>query len=94
MSIHSTNSVTRNQHSNRLAATVTKPTQPMSNLTIQQQPEGSSRIKELRSHQGITIKWSLDSASRRRIGMPSASADGAAAPVASTASAGVGVASC
>ncbi|MEV4260571.1 hypothetical protein [Kribbella sp. NPDC049584] len=84
MSIHSTKSATSNQFSNRRAAIAMKPTQPMSDLTIQQQPAGSSETKrkneELRSHLGITIKWSLDSASRRRIGLPPAAA-GALAPV-------------
>lgn len=78
MNIHDTNPATRNQHRNRLAATMTQPT---SNLTIQQQPAGSDRIKEPRSHLGITIKWSLDSASRRRIGLPRSAVVGTAAPV-------------
>ncbi|WP_350280472.1 hypothetical protein [Kribbella sp. HUAS MG21] len=90
MSIHSTNPETRNQHGNRLAATVMKPIQQSSDLMIQQQPGGSSRIKELRSHQGITIKWSLDSASRRRIGLPPLAAVGAVALLI----AGVGSGSC
>ena len=47
--------------------------------TIQQQPAGSSKTKELRSHLGITIKWSLDSDSRRRIGLPPMAAAGAGA---------------
>jgi hypothetical protein len=81
MSIHNTNSATRNQHSDQLAAIVMKPTQLTSDLTIQQQPAGSSRIKELRSHLCITIKWSLDSASRRRIGLPPAAVVGAIAPM-------------
>jgi len=50
--------------------------------TIQQLPAGSSKTKELRSHQGITIKWSLDSASRRRIGWPPVAGGLAVAPVA------------
>jgi hypothetical protein len=78
-----TNSATSSHDSNAPAATMTDP-------TIQQQPAGSSKTKELRSHQGITIKWSLDSASRRRIGLPPLAAIGAAArPVA-----GVGSGSC
>ncbi|MEU8226167.1 hypothetical protein [Kribbella sp. NPDC048915] len=81
MSIHSTNPDVTKKHSNRLAATKTQPMQQSSDLMIQQQPAGSSRIKELRSHLGITIKWSLDSASRRRIGLPSAAAVDAVAPV-------------
>jgi hypothetical protein len=65
--------VASTQGSNAPIATIAKP-------TIQQQPAGSSRIKELRSHPGITIKWSLDSASPRRIGLPLTAAVGAAAP--------------
>lgn len=80
MSIDNTNPVAKKQHSNRLAAIDMKPTQQSNDLMIQQQPVGSSRIKELRSHLGITIKWSLDSASRRRIGLPPAAAPGAVAP--------------
>lgn len=51
MNIHDTKPASTNQHSNRLVATMTT-----SNLTIQQQPAGSSRTKELRSHLCITIE--------------------------------------
>jgi len=68
-----TRAAANRQDSNAPEATMTQP-------TIQQQPAGSSTTKELRSHPGITIKWSLDSASRRRIGLPPAAANGAAAP--------------
>jgi hypothetical protein len=79
----STNSATTSEDSNGPAATMTDP-------TIQQHPAGSSKNQELRSHPCITIKWSLDSASRRRIGLPPAAAVGAAAPGV----AGVGGGSC
>ncbi|WP_132154894.1 hypothetical protein [Kribbella antiqua] len=70
-----TRSAASNHDSDAAAASMTQP-------TIQQQPAGSSKTKELRSHPGITIKWSLDPASRRRIGLPPAAAIGAVAPVA------------
>ncbi|GAB2635333.1 hypothetical protein [Kribbella swartbergensis] len=79
--------MTSSQNSNEPAATMTKP-------TIQQQPAGSSKNQELRSHQGITIKWSLDSASCRRIGLPPASAVGTGAPVAAVAIERAGGGSC
>jgi hypothetical protein len=66
------------------------PEQTTTQPTIQQPPAGSSTTKELRSHQGITIKWSLDSASRRRIGLPLVAAISAVAPLI----AGVGSGSC
>ncbi|WP_406051323.1 hypothetical protein [Kribbella sp. NBC_00889] len=68
------NPATSRQHTNEPAATITKP-------TIQQPPAGSNKTKELRSHLGITIKWSVDSASRRRIGLPPAAGGGAGAQV-------------
>jgi hypothetical protein len=72
---NSTRSAGSHQDTNAPEATMNQPTN-------QQQPAGSSKTKELRSHLGITIKWSLDSASRRRIGLPPAAAVGAVAPVA------------
>ncbi|MDX3003247.1 hypothetical protein PWY87_16270 [Kribbella solani] len=78
MSIQSTNPVASNQYSQQLASTMTNQS---SDPTLQQQPVGSSRSKELGLHLGITIKWSLDSASRRRIGLPPSAAVGAVAPV-------------
>ena len=51
---HNTRSAANSQDSNAHERTITQP-------TIQQQPAGSSKTKELRSHPGITIKWSLDS---------------------------------
>jgi hypothetical protein len=86
-SAHNIRSAAKNQDSNATEETTTQPMMP-------QPPAGSSRTKELRSHQGITIKWSLDSATRRRIDMRPAAADGAAAPVTSTTPAGAGGASC
>jgi hypothetical protein len=58
---HNMRSAASHQDSNAPETTTTEP-------TIQQPPAGSSRTQELRSHQCITIKWSLDSDSRRRIG--------------------------
>jgi len=85
MSTHSRNSAISSQDSYGPEVSIMQPT---SDLTIQQQPVGSSRIKELRSHQCIKIKWSLDSDSRRRIGLPPVAAVGAVAP--GTAAAGGG----
>ena len=61
-----------------------------SQTTIQQQPAGSSETKDFDTHPCITIKWSRDSASLRRIGLPPEAAVGAVAPVV----AGVGGGSC
>ncbi len=69
---HNTRSAASHHGSNTPEATMTQP-------TIQQPPAGSSKTKELRSHQCITIKWSLDSDSRRRIGLPPMAAAGAGA---------------
>jgi hypothetical protein len=71
-----TQSAASNHDSNASEATMTQP-------TIQQPPAGSRTTKELRSHPGITIKWSIDSDSLRRIGMPPSAVVGAGAPVAS-----------
>ncbi|TCN36855.1 hypothetical protein EV644_11219 [Kribbella orskensis] len=75
MNSPNTQAAVSNQHSN-VTHEITQHT------TNQQTPTDSHRTKELRSHPGITIKWSLDSASRRRIGLPPAAAIGAVAPVA------------
>lgn len=37
---------------------------------IEQPSAANSKTKNSDTHQGITIKWSLDSASRRRFGLP------------------------
>ena len=66
------NSATSRQHTNEPTATMTEP-------TIQQQPAGSSETKELRSHQCITIKWSLDSDCRRSVDVPPVAAVGVVA---------------
>ncbi|MGW1344683.1 hypothetical protein ACWCOV_26820 [Kribbella sp. NPDC002412] len=78
-----TRSAASSQDSNAPEVTTTEP-------TIQQPIAGSSKTKELSTHPCITIKWSLDSASRRRIGTPPPAAGGAAAAVAAR----VGGASC
>jgi hypothetical protein len=69
---NTTRSAGSHQDTNAPAATMNQP-------TIQQPPAHSSKTKELRSHPGITIKWSLDSALRRRIGLPPVAAVGAVA---------------
>jgi hypothetical protein len=42
--------------------------------TIDHPSAETFRMKNFDTHPGITIKWSLDSASRRRIGLPPAAA--------------------
>lgn len=78
-----TRSVVISQVSNASDVTTTEP-------TIQQPPAGSSKTKDLNTHPCITIKWSFDSASRGRIGLPPAATVGAAAAAVT----GVGGASC
>jgi hypothetical protein len=58
--------------------------------TIDHLSAAADRIKDLDTHPGITIKWSLDSASRRQIGLLPAAAVGAVA----SRVAGVGGGSC
>ena len=70
---HNTRSAANSQDSNAPVATMTQ-------ATIQLQPAGSSKTKELRSHQGITIKWSLDSVCRRSVDVPPEAAAGTVAP--------------
>jgi hypothetical protein len=72
---HNTRAAADSHDSNAPKATTTQP-------TIQQPPAGSSKTQELRSHQGITIKWSLDSDSRRRIGAPFVAGSSPATPAA------------
>ncbi|WP_406048300.1 hypothetical protein [Kribbella sp. NBC_00889] len=71
---------TKHKNTAGSSKTINEPAAPMTEPTIQQSPAGSSKTKELRSHPCITIKWSLNSASRRRIGLPPTAAVGAAAP--------------
>lgn len=41
---------------------------------IKQPTAANSKTKNFDTHPGITIKWSLDSASRRQVGLPLAAA--------------------
>jgi hypothetical protein len=49
---------------------------------IEPQSADNPKTKTSNTHHCITIKWSLDSASRRRFGLPPVAASGPASPAA------------
>jgi len=53
---------------------------PSTRTPINQSSAANGKTKNLDAHPCITIKWSLDSASRRRVGLPPVAASGPAGP--------------